>query len=275
MQDLWLTIDGCAIRYRDTGGAGVAVLFSHGIAASLEMWDLQMTKGLSHLRLIAWDFPNHGLSDMTGKTEDFDSYALWAQKFAQALNLDRFIAVGNSMGAAVSLRLATQLRLRGVVLANAAALGPEVTPVFRLFSLPFVGEALNKPSEKTVALQIKAIVKDPNVVTPRLRAAIARNVAKQGGTAAFLATLRATLTLRGQNKKVWQKSHGILSALDCPALVIHGKDDAVLPHKHSAIAAGLAAQSQLLIVHACGHTPQVEKPELFNQALADFARSLG
>jgi 2-hydroxy-6-oxonona-2,4-dienedioate hydrolase len=276
IQDAYLSLKGCKIRYRDSGGAGLPVLLSHGIGESLEFWDLQTAAALPNMRLISWDFPNHGLSDLSGKVEDFDSYADWALAFVQALSLERFLAVGNSMGAAVSLRLAglAPSRLAGVVLANSAGLGPEVTPVFRLFSLPLLGELLNKPNPKAAEMQIKAIVKDPASVSEPLRAAISRNLSKQGGSAAFLATLRATLGLRGQNKAVWQKSHDLLSALTCPLLILHGRQDSVLPHRQSEAAAGLAARAELMILEDCGHTPQIEKPAVFNQALAGFAKSL-
>lgn len=271
-QDKYISLDGRRIRYRDTGGTGMPVLFSHGISESLEFWDLQTVSALPDMRLISWDFPNHGLSDLSGKVEDFDSYAVWTLKLVEALNLDRLIAVGNSMGAATSLRLAALApnRVAGLVLANSAAVGPEVTPVFRIFTLPFLGEVMNKPSEKGVDLQIKAIVKNASCVWPELRAAVRRNLSKQGGTAAFLATLRATMGLRGQNTEVWQKSRDIVAALTCPALILHGRDDGVLPYKNSELLAGLSPKAQVQIFDNCGHTPQIEKPDAFNGALADF-----
>jgi pimeloyl-ACP methyl ester carboxylesterase len=253
------------------------VLLTHGIGGSLEFWDRQFTATLANMRLITWDIPNHGLSDLSGKVEDFDSYADWALKFVDALKLDRFLAVGNSLGAAVSMRLAAlaPARVAGLVLANSAGLGPQVTPVFRLFSLPFLGELMNKPSKKGVDLQIKAIVKDINCIWPDLRSAIRRNLSKQGGTAAFLASLRATLTLRGQNKAVWQKSRDVLTALTCPALIIHGQNDSVLPYQQSELVAGLTPKAQVQIYDNRGHTPQIEKPEAFNKALVAFSKAVG
>jgi 2-hydroxy-6-oxonona-2,4-dienedioate hydrolase len=272
----YVTIDGIRIRCRDQGGPGLPVLLSHGIGGSLELWDRQFDGGLPGLRLIAWDAPNHGMSDLTHRTEDFDSYAAWALKLADALGLEAFIAAGNSMGAAVSLRMAglASDRVAGLVLANAAALGPEVTPVFRLFSLPFLGEVMTKPSDKGVDLQIKSIVKNISCITPDLRTVIRRNTFKPGGTAAFLATLRSMTGVMGQRKAGWQKSHAQLAALTCPVLIIHGREDAVLPAKHSQAAARLTPLAQLLILEDCGHTPQVEAPEVFNAALADFASGL-
>jgi 2-hydroxy-6-oxonona-2,4-dienedioate hydrolase len=275
-QHRFATIDGVRIRYRDSGGPGLPVLLSHGIGGSLELWDRQFDGSLSSLRLIAWDAPNHGLSDLTHRTEDFDSYAAWALKLSDALGLEAFIAAGNSMGAAVSLRLAGLApdRVAGLVLANAAALGPEVTPVFRLFSLPLLGELMNRPSDKGVDLQIKSIVRDPACISADLRDVIRRNTFRPGGTKAFLATLRRMTGVGGQRKTGWQKSHALLAGLTCPALIVHGRHDAVLPARHSEMAARRTPGAQLMILEDCGHTPQVEAPQIFNKAMAEFAARL-
>jgi pimeloyl-ACP methyl ester carboxylesterase len=276
MQDQYVDVNGCKLRYRDTGGPGVPILLTHGITGSLELWDHQLQSlGTAH-RLIAWDAPNHGLSDLTGRTEDFDSYAAWALRFADAIGLQAFVAGGNSMGAAMSLRLAGLApdRIKGLILANAATLGREVTPVFKLFSLPGLGEVMNKPSEKVVTLQIGAIVKDPACVSPELRQVLLRNAFKPGATAAFLATLRSTLGLRGQKAAVWEKSARLLDAVRCPTLIIHGRKDAVIPAKHSEDAVKRVSHARLLLLDDCGHTPQIEQPAVFNAALREFLAPL-
>ncbi len=276
MQDQFITVNGLQIRYRDTGGAGLPILLTHGIGGSLELWQPQLDAlGKTH-RLIAWDVPNHGLSGLTGKAEDWNSYAAWYLAFADALGLAQFIAAGNSMGGALSLRLAglAPARVRGVVLANAASLGREVFPVFRIMTLPILGEVMNKPSAKGVDMALSAIVKDKSCVSADLRAAMLRNQFKTGGAAAFVATLRATTNLFGQRADVWQESHSLLAELGVPMLVLHGRQDAVLPLKHSEAAAKLARHAQLVVLENCGHTPQIEKPAEFNAALVAFAAKL-
>lgn len=276
MQDQYVDVNGCKLRYRDTGGPGVPILLTHGITGSLEMWDDQaLGLGATH-RVIVWDVPNHGLSDMTGRIEDFDTYAAWALKFTDAIGLQGFVAGGNSMGAAMSLRMAGLApgRIKGLVLGNAASLGPEVTPMFRLFSLPYLGEAMNKPSEKGVTMQIGAIVKDPACVSADLRKVLVRNAFKPGTAPVFLATLRATLGLRGQSKAVWQKSADLLDGVRCPTVIIHGKQDKVIPVKHSEAAAKRVPHAKLMILDNCGHTAQIEQPQVFNAAVAALMAEL-
>ena len=276
MEDRFIDVSGVRVRYRDSGGPGLPIVLTHGIGGSLELWTPQLSDlGQSH-RIIAWDAPNHGLSDLTGKVEDWESYAGWLLAFADSLGLDQFIAGGNSMGGALSLRVAGLApdRVKGVVLANAASFGREVFPVFRLMTLPVLGGVLTKPSEKGVDLALSAMVRDQACVTPDMRAAMRRNQFKEGGAAAFLATLRTGSTVFGQRASTWTTSHGLLSTLDMPMLILHGRQDAVLPLKHSEHAAKLAKSAHLIVMEDCGHTPQIEKPAEFNTALSAFARML-
>ncbi len=276
MKDMFVTVKGLRLRYHDTGGTGTPIVLCHGIGGALELWAPQLqTLGKSR-RLIAWDAPNHGLSDLTGRTEDWESYAAWLLAFVDALGLDQVILVGNSMGGALSLRVAGLApdRVKGVFLANAASLGREVFPVFRMMTLPILGELMSKPSAKGVDMALSAIVKDQACIDADLRAAMLRDQFKDGGAVAFVATLRACTTLLGQRAAIWQRSHMLLSTLDVPMVILHGRDDKVLPLKHSEMAAKLARRAKLIVLDDCGHTPQIEQPAAFNTALSAFAATL-
>ncbi|HEX5783789.1 MAG TPA: alpha/beta hydrolase, partial [Burkholderiaceae bacterium] len=52
-----------------------------------------------------------------------------------------------------------------------------------------------------------------------------------------------------------------------PMLLLHGVQDRVLPCAHSEKAAAQAAGVRFQGVDDCGHTPQLEQPDVFNQAL--------
>jgi len=277
MTPRFATVDGLKLRYVDTGGPGLPIILTHGITGSLEYWTAQLEGlGRSH-RIIAWDAPNHGLSDLTGKVEDWDSYTRWLLAFADAIGVQGFVAGGNSMGGALSLRAAGLApdRVKGLVLLNAASLGTQITPIFKLFLIPVLGEAMNRPGDAGVGRQIGAIVRDPACVSRDLRAVLLRNAARPGATAAFLATLRATMGFRGQNRDLVQQSQAIMAAVRCPTLILHGKQDAVIPYTHSQAAARIIPNARLVVFDPCGHTPQVERPADINAELAGFMAGLG
>jgi 2-hydroxy-6-oxonona-2,4-dienedioate hydrolase len=272
MTDQWVTVGGVRIRYVDTGGEGMPILLCSGIGGSLELWSRQLEALGDNLRLVAWDYPGHGLSDPGDRTHDPDSYAAFALDLMDALGLARVLVVGNSLGGVMALRMAglASERVAGMVLASPAMTGPEVFLPFRLMTLPLLGEIMTRPGERSVEQQLAALFHDPAVATDDLRRVIWRNVHKDGAARALLATLRKTAWIGGVRRSYWLRSRDLLRSSTCPILFIHGKQDVVLPFQHSVDCSSLAPRSKVLLIEGCGHTPQVECSETFNAALATF-----
>ena len=66
----------------------------------------------------------------------------------------------------------------------------------------------------------------------------------------------------------------LLSRIDCPILVIHGRDDAVRPWASGARLAELASGS-LAVLEGSGHFPHARDPVKVNLLLRDFIRGPG
>lgn len=271
-EDRYLSLDGISIRYRDTGGDGPVVLLTHGIAASLEMWYPQLEELGPSLRIIAWDLPGHGLSALGDQPYDPDQFATVGFQFLDALKIENAILVGNSMGGAISLRMAGLQpdRVKGLLLADAALLGRSVFLGFRLMTLPIIGEILNKPGPMAVDQQLKGIFHDPAVITDEFRTIVTRNVMQPDRVKPFLATLRRMSNLAGQNATMVEKSHALLAQVRMPTIILHGREDTVLPLAGSLAAHRLAPQSEMIILENCGHTPQIEQHGQFNQIIRDL-----
>lgn len=139
-------------------------------------------------------------------------------------------------------------------------------------TLPLLGEMMNRPGPMAVAQQLKVIFHDPSVVTDELRGIVKRNVHKPGAVPAFLATLRRMTNLSGQNPEMVKRSQAILGTLQMPVTIVHGRQDAVLPLSHSEAAASLCRHAELIILEECGHTPQIEQSQRFNQILSDLLK---
>ena len=97
-----LALDGCVIRYDDSGGDGRAVLFTHGAGADRTMFRAQH----AHLaavgyRVVSWDQRGHGESlgelPYTAARGLADLEALVAQ-----LRLDHPVLIGQSLGGNLS-----------------------------------------------------------------------------------------------------------------------------------------------------------------------------
>lgn len=270
-------VAGVSLRVRDTGGPGPAVLLTHGIGGSLELWNRQFETHDGALRLIAWDMPSHGLSGAAPEDTDLDGIARTAWKLLDALGVQHALLAGNSLGGAVSLRMAAQApqRVRALMMVAAATLGREVLLPFRLMTLPGLGELMSKPGPMAIQHQVKSIVQRPEAITPDVLAAIERNVMRKGGAAHFLALLRKLTTLGGQASEIVRRSEQQLQALRVPVSFVHGQHDAVLPAAHSQRAHQALAGSVLAVLPDCGHTPQLEQPKHFHQLLGELAGRLG
>jgi 2-hydroxymuconate-semialdehyde hydrolase len=85
--------------------------------------------------------------------------------------------------------------------------------------------------------------------------------------AAYLGTLRAAREdfLRGG-----AEYRRALAALDLPVLMIHGRQDPVVPAAHcSEVAAGLP-RAQVRWLDGCGHFPQIEQAPTVGEWLGEF-----
>jgi len=69
-------------------------------------------------------------------------------------------------------------------------------------------------------------------------------------------------------------TRALLRRVSCPVLVIHGDNDAIIPHAVGAAAAQLPARGQLLTLAGSGHCPQARDPVKVNLALREFVAPL-
>lgn len=272
MIDSHISVDGIQVRYRDSGGPGPAVLLLHGIGGSLELWVAQFVEANQGLRLIALDLPGHGLSDFGHQPYAPKTFADFVWQFADALGLDSVHLVGNSMGGAICLQMLARqpARVQTLLLAAAANLGRDGPLPFRLMTLPLLGTLMSRAGPMAVTQQLQAIFHPSFLVPDELRNTVQRNVMRPGAQAAFLATLRQMSDLGGQRADLVNEAQAALCSATQPVLLLHGRQDRVIPFAHSQSAQQLAPASRLQLVDDCGHTLQLEQPAVFNAALQDL-----
>jgi non-heme chloroperoxidase len=92
------TTDGVEIFYKDWG-SGQPIVFSHGWPLSADDWDPQMMFFVQHgYRVIAHDRRGHGRSTQTDTGNDMDHYAADLAVLTTHLDLHKAIHVGHSTG---------------------------------------------------------------------------------------------------------------------------------------------------------------------------------
>lgn len=62
----------------------------------------------------------------------------------------------------------------------------------------------------------------------------------------------------------------VIAGIDRPVLVVHGRDDQVIPLGNALRLLELIEQSQLHVFGRCGHWVQIEHAAAFNRIVGDF-----
>ncbi len=272
MQDLYIEVAGCRVRYHDSGSGKLPLLFIHGVGESLEFWVHQEPLAGDTYRIIVIDLPGHGLSSSGEQPYDPAKFSAFCWEFLDAISIDKVGLIGNSMGGGIAILMANAQpsRVEKLLLANAATIGRESPVPFRLMTVPVLGELMARPGKQGVNQQLKAIFHDPEVINQTIRSVVTRNVMNPERARDFLATLRGMTDFGGQRQSVVDSAVFALKKMDRPVLFLHGRQDSVIPCQHSVTAQSWVSNAKLEIFEECGHTPQFEKPDLFNEVMTHF-----
>jgi 4,5:9,10-diseco-3-hydroxy-5,9,17-trioxoandrosta-1(10),2-diene-4-oate hydrolase len=87
------------------------------------------------------------------------------------------------------------------------------------------------------------------------------------GRAAYLATLRGVRRDLAEGAAVYRAAMG---QWRCPVLVIHGRQDRVVPLLHAELAVRGLPRAEGRWLDRCGHFPQIEHAAAVNDWLGDF-----
>jgi pimeloyl-ACP methyl ester carboxylesterase len=139
-----VAIEGIKIFYREAGPEGApVVLLPHGYPCSSFEFRNFMPALADRWRLVAPDFPGFGYSDTPSTfSYDFDGYADVLERFADALNLQRFAMYLHDYGSQIGLRLAIRApqRIAALIIQNGDIyedqLGPKYDSLTEYFASP-------------------------------------------------------------------------------------------------------------------------------------------
>ncbi|UDY24594.1 alpha/beta fold hydrolase [Nocardioides sp. Kera G14] len=259
-----INVGGVTISYEEAGtGTPVVLLHGSGPGVSAKAnWGRTITAVADMgYRAIAPDFLGFGESDRPeGYTYTSSKWAESVAAFLTALDLGPVHLVGNSMGGRIALTLAARSPELVRSLTLMGVLSPSVPRSEALTNLR--GFAPSYDSMRTTLRDV--FVVNPDIVSDELVQARFEAASRPGEAEhyrAMFSTPEANLLPLTEDQ---------LREIAAPALVLHGREDKVVPVENGISLGMLLPEVTSVLVSSCGHWVQVEQADLFEAQLKLF-----
>jgi 4,5:9,10-diseco-3-hydroxy-5,9,17-trioxoandrosta-1(10),2-diene-4-oate hydrolase len=268
----WLEIGGRRVNVIELG-SGPPVVFVHGLSGSWQNWLEQLPVFARDHRVVAFDLPGFGASEMPDWQISISGYGRWMDALYDALGIDVAAVVGNSMGGFISaeLAIAYPARVERLVLVSAAGLTVEhqrhdrTLTVLRTLDRRLAAYAgwLGTRSD-TLARRPRArrmifglVAHRPDLLPGPLVAEQIRGSGKPG----FVPALDALTSYPIRDR---------LPEIACPTLIVWGTKDWLVPVRDADEFARLIPNARKVVWPKTGHMAMLERPAAFNRLLAAF-----
>ncbi len=260
-QQRTINVGDALINYDVSGRAGPAVVFLHGWAHNLSVWDDQVAALQSRYRVIRVDLRGYGKSsgypDQSADPQD-------VLTLLEALHIPRAYIVGHSRGGDVALRFAAAYpnRVSGLVLYGAFSRAFPTPPDFAAMfaSLPDIARknGLDSAGKLILASPIGWVPPGRNDITERYRRLWASYSGKE------------LLDPQPLSNRVPEPTTEQIKMMRVPTLVIFGDHEApFIAAADDSLAKWIPGAKKVVIPNA-GHGAHFAQPASFNSALMDF-----
>ena len=258
---------GIDTNYLEKGDADATpVVLLHGSGPGVSAyanWRLTMPALAAARRVVAPDLVGFGYTQRPdGHQYTMDNWVAHVEAFVDALGLESFSLIGNSFGGALALRMATLFpeRVHRLVLMGSVGVPFELT------------EGLDEvwgytPSTPAMRRLLDFFAYDDTLIDDELAVARYQASVQAGFQESYAAMFPAP-------RQRWLESMIVddeaIRSIGCPALVVHGREDRVIPPETSRRIFDLIPNAQLHMFGKCGHWTQIEQASTFNQLVTAF-----
>ena len=258
--------NGIGTNYLEAG-EGTPVVLVHGSGPGVSAyanWRLTIPDLAGEHRVLAPDMAGFGFSDKPG------NYSMegWVQQldaFLTALQLDKVSLVGNSFGGGLALAFAARWPERVDKLVLMGSMGVTF-PITEGLDRVWGYEA----SIENMRSVLDFFAFDRTLVNDELAELRFRASTEPGMQEAFSSMFPAP-------RQRWVESMTTpleqIAALPHETLIIHGRDDRVIPLDNAWQLLQVIIRAQLHVFGRCGHWTQIEHAKAFNNLLLGFLRS--
>jgi 2-hydroxymuconate-semialdehyde hydrolase len=261
------TVDAGGIETSYLGaGSGEPIIMLHGSGpgvSALANWQHNIPALSQRFRVLAPDIVGFG----TTERPDDIVYSLrtwtdhvWA--FLDVHGISRTAIVGNSLGGRIALQMATDRpdRITKMVLMGAPGVGMPLTD-------GLVALRGYEPSHDAMRdLLRNYFAVDPALITDEL-VEIRYEASIADGAYEAYRTMFFDPRHAGSELGITEDE---VRAINIPTLLLHGREDRVVPVQVSVTMMGLLPKADLHVFSACGHWTQIERADEFSALVTDY-----
>ena len=268
----WVTIDRRRVNVIELG-SGPPVVFIHGLSGSWQNWLEQLPVFARDHRVITFDLPGFGASQMPREKITIRGYGHFVDALLDELGVSSAAVVGNSMGGFIGIELAIRFpeRVERLVLVSAAGLSIEYLRNERALAVLNAIENRLAAYSGWLASRSDALARRPvarrmifGIVAhrpDRLPGPLVAEQVRGSGKPGFIPALDALTDYPIRDR---------LGEIACPTLIVWGAEDKLVPARDADEFARLIPNSRKVVWPETGHVAMIERPAGFNALLWAF-----
>jgi 2-hydroxymuconate-semialdehyde hydrolase len=263
--------NGIRTNYIEAGEVGAQpVILIHGSGPGVTAfanWNGVLPVLARDFHCFAPDMVGFGYTDVPNDVTDF-TLDFWVDHiigFLDALGIERASFIGNSFGGGLSLAVAARHpeRVHRFVLMGAAGLRFDISK-----GLEEVWGY--EPSEANMRKLMETFAFNPGLVTDAIVLSRHNASIRPGSHEAYSRLFPVPRQLKLDRLATSEEQ---IRGIDAPALIIHGREDVIVPVDVAYRYSALLRHSELHVFGECGHWTQIEKKDRFLEVVLPFLQN--
>ena len=258
IQERTIETERGAIAYLESG-AGWPLVLLHAFPVHAEMWRPQLESVSGNWRFIAPDFRGFGRTARGSHPMTIDGFAADVGALMDALEIQEAAIAGLSMGGYVAFAMFRQepARVASLVLADTKA-------------------AADSPEARAGRVRLREVVAEQGArgVADQMLPKLLSKDAASGSVARVRAMIESSepASIDAAIMALMARPDSIpdLPRISRATLILVGEHDSVTPLADAQVMQQGIPRARLAVIPGAGHLSNVEQPEAFSKALADF-----
>lgn len=264
--DIDINLNGITVCYDDIGTGMIPIIFIHGFPFDKSSWQPQIEFLKKTQRVIAYDIRGFGKSTAGSVKTTISLFADDLIKLMDALQINKAVVCGLSMGGYILLNAVTHYpeRFAAIILSDTQCIADSDEAKKKRYKTIDQIEAggLNDFAEAFIKnIFCQESLKNNTELIQKIKNIIISTLPE---------TITGTLSALAQRPEMCSS----LNEISIPALILCGKEDIVTPLAQAESLHSSIPNSELYCIDKAGHMSNLEQPDRFNLHLAVFISGL-